>query len=278
MIKSKIDAQDLIDVVSRYEALPSRERMANVRSAVLRRALVGGVATAAGSTSLLAKATALGATTAGHIAAYVAVGALAGGTVVGVATMSSWLPAKAPVAVTTSVAPPAPIGAPSTPIERRLTNETSSAPIEPPDEAPAAAADLSRSTPRATATFAPQATAPEIPRELPSPREIEKESVPMLVAKPAEALPRQLELLRQMRLDLAERRGLHALSVYRENYELFRGGPMEPEARAAFIAALCQVGRTDEANLETARFQAAFPSSHVARRLAAGCASEPSGR
>lgn len=277
MIRSKIDAQDLIDAVSRYEALPSAERMANVRSAVLRRALVGGVATAAGSTSLLAKATALGATTAGHIAAYVAVGALAGGAVVGVATTSSRLSAKAPIAATAHAPAALPGPAPAA-VERRLTNETSTAPNERSDEMPAAAADLSRGTPRAATTFAPQATTPEIPQELPSPKGVEKESAPLLAAKPVDALPRQLELLRQMRLDLAERRGLHALSVYRENYELFRGGPMEPEARAAFVAALCQVGRIDEANLETARFQAAFPSSHVARRLAAGCASEPSGR
>ena len=88
----------------------------------------------------------------------------------------------------------------------------------------------------------------------------------------AESLPRQLELLRRMRLDLAENRGLAVISLYRANEALFGGGALEPEARAAFIAALCQSGQESDARRENDRFQQAFPNSHLAQRLAKGCA------
>jgi hypothetical protein len=93
----------------------------------------------------------------------------------------------------------------------------------------------------------------------------------------AESLPRQLELLRRMRLDLADNRGSSVISLYRANEALFGGGALEPEARAAFIAALCQSGHEQEARRENDRFQQAFPNSHLAQRLAKGCAapSEP---
>ena len=88
----------------------------------------------------------------------------------------------------------------------------------------------------------------------------------------AESLPRQVELLRRMRLDLAENRGLSVISLYRANEALFGGGALEPEARAAFIAALCQSGHEQEARRENDRFQQAFPNSHLAQHLAKGCA------
>ena len=68
MSRSNWDTQELIDAASRHEALPSRQRMVGVREAVLRRALIGGAVTVAGSTTFLAKAAALGATTVANVA------------------------------------------------------------------------------------------------------------------------------------------------------------------------------------------------------------------
>ena len=72
--------------------------------------------------------------------------------------------------------------------------------------------------------------------------------------------------------NLAENRGLSVISLYRANEVLFAGGALEPEARAAFIAALCQSGHEQEARRENDRFQQAFPNSHLAQHLAKGCA------
>jgi hypothetical protein len=78
-----------------------------------------------------------------------------------------------------------------------------------------------------------------------------------------------------MRSDLAERRAPHALSIYHQRAAIFRGSPLEPEARSAYIAALCQVGRVADATREVALFRASFPSSHLGDRLANGCTNEP---
>jgi hypothetical protein len=81
---------------------------------------------------------------------------------------------------------------------------------------------------------------------------------PSTIALSSDSLSRQLDVLRRMRSALADQQGAQALSLYRENEGWFRGQPLEPEARAALVAALCQVGLRDEALRESERFQRTF--------------------
>jgi hypothetical protein len=274
----KPHARELIDAASRHEALPSAERMARVRAGVLRRAAMGGIAVSAGSTSLwagaAAKVTAWGSGGFAQIAAYVAVGAIAGGAVVELAPRSGGerrheTPAATVVAAPTRVAPIAPRTAPALPPAVEIAP-----PILPPEgaspsPAPTArqAADVRPPAPLSASTARAEPTAPE---PVIAPVAERDPSAPALVKAP-DALARQLEALRRMRSDLAARQGARALSLYRESESLFRGGALEPEARAALIAALCELGRTDEARREIDQFQLAFPKSDLARRLSAGC-------
>src|SRR5882757_287526 len=104
-------ARELIDTASRYEALPSDERMARVRSAVLGRAVLGGVALSVGSIGLWAKGTAWAASGIGSIVTSAVIGAVAGGAVLHFAStdvarppstvMSAPAPGHAPARVTT---------------------------------------------------------------------------------------------------------------------------------------------------------------------------------
>jgi hypothetical protein len=273
MSRTNHRAQDLIDAASRYEALPSPERVAAVRSKVLRRAVVGGIAVGATSTSLLAKATALGATTLGQVAIFASVGALAGGVVLGATARNVTVPkdtmataAAAPVKPEIAAAPtstaiitgkviPTPAAQPIR-IETREASPLPSPVVRPDEKGTPATSGIGMSN------------------ETKAPNDIERYTAPAAPAKSEDALVEQLELLKRMRSDLANRQSQDVLSLYRDNQELFRGGSLEPEARFAVVAALCQLGRIDEANLEARRFQAAFPGSLLARRLASGCAGQ----
>jgi hypothetical protein len=264
MSRTNWNTQELIESASRYEALPSRQRMGGVRAAVLRRAIVGGAVTVAGSTSLLAKAAALGTTTMGSIVTFAAMGAVAGSVVVGVAATRTKPTPREPSAIvqpraTSSSAPVVKSG--PGPESRALPSTDSPVSTDGlPTPAPA-----TRAAPSAPTL---QPTAIEVPRAVDdSPRGAEKAS---------DTLPQQLEVLRRMQSDLSAHQPLRALSSFRDNQRLFAGGPLEPEARGAYIAALCQLGRDDEAKREAARLQASFPASHLAQRLAAGCGSAPS--
>jgi hypothetical protein len=304
----KPDTQRLLDAAERHEELPSRERMARVRSAVLRRAALGGASAAAvaSSTTLWAKAAALGASAAGQVATYAVVGALAGSAVM--LAVPPPQPATTAAASTRSEAVVS-VRASSPSAETLPEASKSRDPVLPPRSAPVASALPSGST-TAENTLpsaemgaahddtvlaadpvlhearrgAPPPTSPRLvvtpltaapPREpaaMPTAGQVETpEGPPLLDTRARDALRPQLDILHEMRGDLAAQRGAHALSLYLANESLFRGGALEPEARAALIAALCQQGRDEDASRESAALRQTFPNSHLARSLGAGC-------
>ena len=75
MTGPKSEADELIDIASNHETLPSAEHMDHLHQGVLRRAALGGAVAGA----LLTKGTTAGAVGLGQLAAYLAVGAVAGG-------------------------------------------------------------------------------------------------------------------------------------------------------------------------------------------------------
>lgn len=290
------EARDLIETASRHEALPSKKRLASVRAAVVAHAALGGVAVSATSATVWAKGVAWLTTGVGAAVTCAAVGAAVGGAVLVAestgdarstvrATAASATPT--PATPTLAVAEPRPAPEPEADViaEPRPMAEPAVEGSPPPLAAPPAPSAPRReaapvahvpepSVTPAVARPEPAATsfANDAAREVaPSAQQPGAGDLGNPAPERAESLPRQVEALRAMRAAVARHDGARAISLYRESASWFEGRALEPEARAALVAALCQVGRTDEARRESERLKQAFPSSPLAHRLASNC-------
>lgn len=102
---------------------------------------------------------------------------------------------------------------------------------------------------------------------------------PMDLAEPAASPERSLALeLRLIRTaQLAARSGRHdlALQALDEHERLYPNGSLREERVAARVAALCGLGRVEDARRETERFLAEAPQSPYASKVRSACDAQP---
>jgi hypothetical protein len=228
------ETRALLDLARGGDALPRAHR------SVLRRRLAG----ALGLAAPLAISTSAAASVALWVARGLAVIGTAGVVHVaahgGIASMRSEHVSPAPRA-TVVVQPVVP--APTvTPSALPPPPPSASAPLEPPPPPPPAPSALVHARPRA-------APAPAL----------------------ADALTDEVRLVADARGALESGDGARALSLLAEHDRRFAAGVLSPEAEALRVEALCRVGRTDEAQVQAARFTDRHPGSPLARRFAAAC-------
>jgi hypothetical protein len=84
-------------------------------------------------------------------------------------------------------------------------------------------------------------------------------------------LAAELDLLRAVHAALRARQADRALVLLDRYDRTVRAGPLDEEAQAARVAALCQLGRQTDARGALARFAAWWPGSVLATRLQSGC-------
>ncbi|MFC1642870.1 hypothetical protein ACFL5O_09345 [Myxococcota bacterium] len=84
-------------------------------------------------------------------------------------------------------------------------------------------------------------------------------------------LSRQLEVLRQAHSALRAGQPRWVLTAIGRNSHLFSQSPLEEEAQAAQVLALCQLNGKPQAQLAVRRFLARWPGSPYAQRLLAEC-------
>jgi hypothetical protein len=84
-------------------------------------------------------------------------------------------------------------------------------------------------------------------------------------------LAAELDLLRQVHAALRARQADRALVLLDRYDRTVRAGPLDEEAQAARVSALCQLGRQADARGALARFAARWPGSVLATRLQSGC-------
>jgi hypothetical protein len=81
----------------------------------------------------------------------------------------------------------------------------------------------------------------------------------------------ELDLLREVHAALRARQADRALVLLDRYDRTVRAGPLDEEAEAARVSALCQLGRQTDARGALARFAARWPGSVLATRLQSGC-------
>lgn len=267
------EARALVEAASRQETLPSAQSLRRVRRSIAYKAMAASAAIATSSATMGAKAGLLGASVTLQLAALALGGALTGGALIAVSAPWRDAPRPSVSAVASRTVPPAGVAS-DTPM--RAGEPTTSAPSENP--APAASVERDPAEPTVTSR-APTATGPNAvePRERPlmaraAPRPaappLEGDAPIVPPARPA-TLALELSVLRQAREALRAGRGADVLVLLDQYESAFRAGALEEEARTARVAALCQLGREDEARLEMTAIARRWPNSPAATRL--GC-------
>jgi hypothetical protein len=253
------EARALLEEASRQEALPSAKALGRVRRSIAYQAMAASVAVATSSASVGAKAGAFGAGITLQLASFVLSGAITGGAVVAVsshlASPAASKPTPSIVVASPTAAPPAVLHDPPS-----LPSPTATSPT--PEPAPRAASVTEQ---RAERT--PRLLAPRTSERAPS-----GEPAASVVVKPPTTVTLQVEVLREARNLLLSHRALDALMVLDQYEDLFRQSPLEEQACAAHIAALCQLGRPEQAQSEINALAQRWPHSQVAARLASTCA------
>jgi hypothetical protein len=84
-------------------------------------------------------------------------------------------------------------------------------------------------------------------------------------------LAAQLDLLREVHAALRARQADRALALLDRYDRTVRAGPLDEEAQAARVSALCQLGRQADARGALARFAERWPGSVLTTRLQSGC-------
>jgi hypothetical protein len=91
-------------------------------------------------------------------------------------------------------------------------------------------------------------------------------------------LAAELDLLREVHSALRAWQADRALALLDRYDRLGRPGPLDEQAQAARVSALCQLGRATDARAALDRFVARWPGSVLATRLQSGCfAPDPTG-
>jgi hypothetical protein len=293
-------ARALLDAAKRGEGSLSPDVRARVHRSVLRRAVALGAAVAsAGTTSAVSKAAALLAMLPGSLAVPAIVTAVAGtALVVFVARPTPPMPLPAPAASMHAVAPtPGPLAhatvdetpmvepsaAPATPdfsaSEGPIATNREPAPAAPMTQIAPAPVPAQTLRPRAPANPAPVAAPEQAPLAAASTDAQRAPSPPLAGTAVPDArtaiephLAEDLALLQRARQALRAGNPTTALSLLGGPGSALDAGPLAEEAQLARISALCQLGRTSEADAATARLLAAWPKSPAANRLREGCA------
>jgi hypothetical protein len=307
-------ARALIAAAKRQEGGLPPEARERVHESVLQRAGLGAVATggAATSASTAAAKTGVAALVAGHpfVASGLALVVATGG---GLAIGKTWRAAldDGEAATAQSVEPPerpAPLHVPATTprvpaIAREIeTAATTVPPIAPAPTAVVAATTTARAIGFPAASQLPllRAASSQLALRANDPPDTEDTSslarsaalamTPTGVANTAgtafasndspagapEPLSVQLPILRRVRAELAEHHPAQVLTLLDHDASALRSGPLVEEAELARVSALCQIGRTADAQSAIERFVARWPGSPMAMALRSGCPSEVS--
>jgi Flp pilus assembly protein TadD len=100
-------------------------------------------------------------------------------------------------------------------------------------------------------------------------------AAPSIAAPPAghpdSDLAAAIDVLHRARGALRAGQPEQAIDLLRRNAALLDAGPFAEEAQAARASALCQLGRTQEAQAAIDRFLRVWPASPLATRLRDGC-------
>jgi hypothetical protein len=183
-----------------------------------------------------------------------ATGALAGLVVAGAGTFFALRPEPAAIAVPAASATPATVAAVAAPA------------------APAAVAENPLPSPTSTSTEQPKAhDSEESPGVTPPRAPSSRRTAP----RAGDALAREVALLSRASSELHAARPAAALQALNEHARRFPAGVLAQERAAARARALCELGRTSEAQVELAKLT---PGSPHAARAAQACASASSER
>jgi hypothetical protein len=272
-------ARSFIDSAKRREAPLPEEVRGRVHRSVLRRvAAVAAAVTTTTSTSVAAKAGALVGVFASPLVATATLSGLvgAGFLVVSAVSKPSAPPRLPPLATAThEVAHPVPAPAatlvplpPEPAMSAATPNESLEVPARPARLPTPAMALAPAKTPDRQDRDTPEAT------ELPPPVNA---SGPAALAEPPRPRPMsddlvvELDLLREVHSALRARQADRALALLDRYDRGGRTGPLDEEAQAARVSALCQLGRQTDARAALARFAARWPGSVLTTQLESSC-------
>jgi hypothetical protein len=265
-------ARSLIDAAKQGEGSLSPDVKARVHRSVLRRAFaLGAVVASAGTTSVVSKAAALLAALPASLTVPAMVTAAAGAALVVLEARSTTPMSLPPPAAPMHAATAAPGPLPRAVIDETPVVVSSAVSATPaPTEGPMATNGVP--APNAAPKRVPRVAAASIaPRREPSPP-------PAVTALPdarsalAPHLVEDIALLQRARQALQAGDPTTALSLLDRPDSGLDAGPLAEEAQLARISALCQLGRTTEAQAATERLRSAWPGSPAATRLRGGCA------
>jgi hypothetical protein len=266
------EARALIDAASHEESLPSEQALRRVRRSVAFKAMAASAAVATTTAATGAKAGVLGGGFALRVAAMAMAGALTGGAVIMVSI--PWRPAAHAVPAPAARAEALPRAAPAL-VPTSAMNAP--APLETTGLSPEAAPELAPSTVRAAQprSMPERRTAPPAPRvaePAPSAGQTDVSTHDQVAPVPPRSgdLALQLQVLRRAREALRNRRADEVLAILDQYDSSFRDSALEEEARTARIAALCQLGREEDARRQIAEIARRWPQSPATRQ--SGCA------
>jgi hypothetical protein len=302
----------LIDAAARQESLPSEQALRRVRRSIVGRAAAMGAAVVTASSTLGAKATLFSASVAVQMLSFVAAGALTGAAVLAVspawkgrtAHPTSPVVQSAPAAQS-GKAPPFPSveaqrsrsispdeelssrgqesaaaaelredDPPSTPISK--TGEAPPQEELRPTETTIADGNFASTSGARRATVVPtikQGRQSEPERAVKGTELADTEPKPLrLPTVPPKSIAQELQILREARKELGAGQAGRVLEMLDGAEGIFRGAALEEEFRTAHIAALCQLGRSEQARIEISALVSRWPNSPAAARLSAECA------
>jgi hypothetical protein len=290
MTKLSSGAQALIDAADGGDEPTGADR-ARVRALLVARVAAGAVAgsaVASGvSTASAAAATGAKALSAGVLLKIIASGALVGTTVMGVlfvARSDPGAPGTSQISgASVSIAPSVTPAAATTGLAAREDAPTpaasaAAAPAANPPSSQERERPESSETPTAHAVSGPHAPARAESRVAERrARETARESAepspaPPPSARPPNGIEAETPLLQDAQRALREGRGGAALEILEKHDKTFADGALREERLATRVLALCNLGRTDEARAEAARFLREYPRSPLAARVKGSCA------
>jgi hypothetical protein len=273
-----LEARALIEEASRQEGLPSERTLLRVRRSIAYQAMAVSAAALTSSTTMGAKAGLLGAGLTLQLASAVVAGALTGGALIAVSSPLRNAPSTISEEKVAQLAAPraATASIPSSNPSRIQLGEAPTADLAPTgapegsqvEAAPAPIRPDPRIDERASAGSLHVRRQPFAPRDeeaVVSSAGGARATAPPQAPSLALELELELEVLRNARRELQAGHAEEVLIMLGQYEPEFRGGVLEEQARIARVAALCQLGRDDQARMEIADIARHWPNSSVTR-------------